>query len=51
MNGYFMEHAHMVEEECAPYQGKTKGGSCKTYEHCKPIAKVASTYFVGGGWG
>jgi len=25
MNGYFMEHGYMVSDECAPYEGKTKG--------------------------
>lgn len=51
MNGYFMEHGHMVAETCAPYKGVTKGHSCKEFEKCKPVAKVGETNFVGGGWG
>lgn len=51
LNGYFMEHGHMVSEQCAPYKGNTKGKSCKDYQQCPPIAKVQKTRFVGGGWG
>lgn len=51
LNGYFMEHGHMVEEKCAPYLGVTKGQTCSQYKDCKPVAKVANTRFVGGGWG
>lgn len=51
MNGFFMEHGYMVSEECAPYKGKTKGQHCSMYEKCPPVAKVATSQFVGGGWG
>lgn len=50
-HGYFAEHTHLVEESCAPYKGSTKGVTCKDFEKCKPIAKIASTKYVGGGWG
>lgn len=29
LNGLFMEQAYLVGENCAPYQGKTKGVQCK----------------------
>lgn len=29
LNGLFMEQAYLVGENCAPYQGKTKGIHCK----------------------
>jgi hypothetical protein len=50
INSFFMERAYMVSEDCAPYKGKTKGGKCGDYEKCKPLAKIDSTHFVGGGW-
>lgn len=50
-NVFLAENGHVVSEECAPYQSKTKGDSCKNYESCKPIAKVQKSYLVGGGWG
>jgi len=40
----------MVGESCAPYKANTKGIRCKEYESCKPIAKIAETNFVGGGY-
>lgn len=48
MNGYFMEHAHLVEESCAGYKASTKGQSCSKYSKCKPVAKVGATRKVGG---
>ena len=51
MNGYFMEHGYMVDEDCAPYEGKTKGTTCGEFKSCKPLAKILSTKYVGGGWG
>lgn len=50
-NVFLAENGHMVHEDCAPYQGKTKGDNCKNYEQCPPVAKVAQSYLVGGGWG
>jgi len=50
LNAYFMEHAHMVTEECAPYFASTKGHSCSAYAQCQPKAKIKSTHFVGGGF-
>lgn len=41
----------MVSEKCAPYKAKTKGDKCKNYEHCKPVAKVKQSYFIGGAYG
>ena len=41
----------MVDEECAPYEGKTKGTTCGQFKSCKPLAKILSTKYVGGGWG
>jgi len=45
-NGYFAENGHLVSEECAPYQGHTKGDKCKNYSACKPVAKVEDSYYV-----
>ena len=39
----------MVEDSCAPHTGKN--GKCSSYAKCEPIAKVAKTSFVGGGYG
>ena len=50
-NGYFTENGYMISESCGPYKGKTKGVTCSQYEHCQPIAKVHSSYFLGGGFG
>lgn len=47
LNGYFMEHAHLVEESCAGYKAATKGQSCSKFAKCKPIAKVGATRKVG----
>ena len=41
----------MVSEECAPYLHQTKNDKCANYQHCKPLAAVENSYFVGGGWG
>ena len=48
LNGYFMEHAHLVEESCAGYKASTKGQTCSKFSQCKPIAKVGATRKVGG---
>jgi cathepsin C len=50
-HGYLGEKGHLVTEECAPYQGQTKGDSCSNYSKCEPFAKVKSTYFIGRGYG
>lgn len=39
-HGYLAENGHLVDEQCAPYLGKTKGETCGKYEQCKPIATV-----------
>ena len=49
-NAYFMEHAYMVEESCAPYKAVTKGETCSAFAECKPVAKIKSTHLVGGGY-
>lgn len=41
----------MVTEECAPYQGNTKGFGCSKYKDCPAAARVNKTHWVGGGWG
>lgn len=51
LNGFYMEQAYMVTDQCAPYQAKTKGVTCKSFEKCAPQAKVIKTRYVGGGWG
>ena len=50
-HGTFAKFAHLVTEECAPYQGKTKGVSCKSFEKCAPHSKVDKIYFIGKGYG
>lgn len=50
-HGYFFEHAHMVSEKCAPYKPSTKNSQCSAFKKCGSVAKIAKTYFVGGGWG
>lgn len=50
-HGYFFEHAHMVQESCAPYTASTKKPTCNLYQKCASVAKVAKTYFVGEAWG
>lgn len=50
-HGYLLENGHMVSEECAPYQAKTKGIKCKDFAHCPPVARVHSSYFIGGAYG
>jgi len=50
-HGFFGENGHLVTEECAPYQGATKGDSCGNYALCPKFAKVKKTYFVGRGYG
>jgi len=42
-HGFFFENGAMVSEECAPYTGKN-GSSCKSFSHCKGIARVSRTY-------
>lgn len=48
---YFAQNAHLVSEECAPYQGSTAGQKCSNYEQCKPEAKVQTSYDIGGAYG
>lgn len=31
-DAYFYEHAHLISEECAPYEGSTKGTKCGQWE-------------------
>jgi cathepsin C len=50
-HGYFGENGYLVTEECAPYQGVTKGDNCSNYKKCPKFAKVKNTYFVGRGYG
>lgn len=50
-HGYLGENGYFVSEKCAPYKAKTKGDSCGNYSKCKPIAKIKSSYFIGGAYG
>ena len=50
-HGYLAENGYLVSEKCAPYKAKTKGDHCKTYESCKPAARVQKSYFIGGAYG
>jgi len=50
-HGLFFKNAYMVDEQCAPYLGVTKGHHCSEYAECEPIAKVKDVKFVGGGYG
>lgn len=50
-NVFLAENGHVISEKCAPYKQNTKGDQCSNYALCKPEAKVAESYFVGGGWG
>jgi len=47
-HGFLAENGHMISEECGPYKGKTKGESCQNYKNCPPVAKVRSSYYIGG---
>ena len=48
---FFLENGYLMTEECAPYQGKTKGDHCGNYAKCAPHSKIEKTYFVGKGYG
>jgi hypothetical protein len=50
-HGYLAENGHLVDEQCAPYLGKTKGETCAKYEKCKPIATIQDSFFIGGAYG
>jgi len=50
-HGYLTENAYLVTEKCSPYKAKTKGMSCNIAEKCPAYAKLANSYFVGGGYG
>jgi hypothetical protein len=50
-HGFLAQHGYMVSEKCAPYQAKTKDDHCSNYAHCKPVAKVNKSYFIGGAYG
>jgi len=50
-HGYLAENGHLVDEQCAPYLGKTKGETCSKYSQCKKISKVEESYFIGGAYG
>jgi hypothetical protein len=45
------ENGYLVTEDCAPYKGMTKGDTCGNYAHCEPHSKIASSYFIGKGYG
>ena len=47
-DGYLAEYGHLVSEQCAPYQARTKGDSCSNYQHCPGIAKVEKSYYLRG---
>ena len=47
-HGFFAENANLVAEKCAPYQATSKEWSCGDFKHCKPVAKVNKSYYVGG---
>jgi len=47
-HGIFAENANLISEKCAPYQATTAKWSCGDFKHCKPIAKVNKSYYVGG---
>ena len=51
MHAYFAENGYVVAESCAPYQAQTLGVKCSQFKDCKPIAKVARSYDVGGAYG
>jgi len=31
-HGYLAENGHLVSEQCAPYEGRTKGVTCSKYK-------------------
>lgn len=51
LNALFAENGHLVTEDCAPYLGVTLGQTCNNYEKCAGVARVKSTYDVGGAYG
>ena len=48
LDAIFAEHGHIPTEECAPYQGATRGDTCAHYAACEPYATVNGSYFVSG---
>jgi len=51
LHSFLTETGYLVSEECAPYEGVTKGKKCSMYEKCKPIATTQNSYMIGGGYG
>lgn len=47
-HGFLAENGHMASEQCAPYKARTKDDKCSNYSHCPKVAKVKSSYYVGG---
>jgi len=47
-HGIFAENANLISENCAPYQATTAKWSCGDFKHCKPVAKVNKSYYIGG---
>lgn len=47
-HGYFAENGHLVSEECAPFKYTTFGDKCQNYEKCPAVARVNSSYYLGG---
>jgi len=51
-DSFFAESGHLITASCAKEaQGKRKKVTCSTFEKCEPIAKINSSYFIGGGYG
>lgn len=50
-HGFFLENYYTVDESCAPYKASTTVDGCQEYRDCAPVAKVASTGYVGGFYG
>ena len=46
-DGLFLEQYGAVLDTCAPYEASTSPEGCAKWSHCKPVAGVKDTYYVG----
>ena len=47
LNGYFLEKAGFVDENCAPYNFKFPShGACNRYKNCPTIGRVKKSYYL-----
>ena len=47
LNGYFLEQAGFVDDECAPYTfNYPSEGACARYKACPAIGRVTRSYYL-----